>query len=232
MNKYVRCTKGKNRVKNLPHFFTHGWIELVELITNITFLTFFDQVLAEKISIYEKHQKKSIFDQCEENTSFLLFTLNSTLRNYFIRIRYQKVSISILVREYFTQHDSLSNIDYVRGNPYTPLALANQSTPLDQKLSSIFTRRSNRHLIANKVTDIFFPNFVFSLRKSIFSKSVVKCLKIGLIFRDFDYQNLIFMQNKYDIRNHHQKLHRITYILFKNIFRRNSTSGGPQGTTE
>ena len=36
------------------------------------------------------------------------------------------------------------------------------------------------------------------------------------------------MQNKHDIQNQHQKLHRITYILSKNIFRQNSTHGGPQ----
>ena len=62
--------------KKITPFFTHGWIELVELIANITFLTFFDQVLAEKISIYEEHQKKPTFDKCEENTSFSLLTLN------------------------------------------------------------------------------------------------------------------------------------------------------------
>jgi hypothetical protein len=54
----------------------------------------------------------------------------------------------------------------------------------------------------------------------------------SLVFRDFDYQNLIFMQNKHDIRNQHQKLHQMTYILSKNIFRQNSTRGGPQGKIE
>jgi hypothetical protein len=31
------------------------------------------------------------------------------------------------------------------------------------------------------------------------------------------------MQNEHDIRNQHKKLHRLTYILSKNIFRQNST---------
>ena len=52
---------------------------------------------------------------------------------------------------------------------------------------------------------------------------MVKCLKIGLVFRDFDYQDLISMQNNHDIRNQHQKLHQITYILSKRICRQNST---------
>jgi hypothetical protein len=43
------------------------------------------------------------------------------------------------------------------------------------------------------------------------------------MFPDFDYQKLIFVQNKCVIRNQHWKLHRITYVLSKNIFRQNST---------
>jgi hypothetical protein len=39
-------------------------------------------------------------------------------------------------------------------------------------------------------------------------------MHLALIFRDFDYQKLIFVQNKYDIRNQHQKLHCITCSLF------------------
>jgi hypothetical protein len=136
------------------------------------------------------------------------------------------------VREYFTQHGSLSNTDYVRVRAHTLLVLANQSTPLDQTFSSIFTRHSNRHQTANKVTDSFFSNLFFSLRKSIFSTSVVKCSKIGLVFRAFDHQDLISMQNNHDIRNQHKKLHRIKYILSKDIFRQNSTCGGPQGKIE
>jgi len=40
------------------------------------------------------------------------------------------------------------------------------------------------------------------------------------------------MQNKHDIQNQHEKLHRITYILSKNIFRQNSTRGGPEPKIE
>ena len=41
-----------------PLILLHGWIELAELITNITFKTFFGRVLAEKFSKYEKPLKK------------------------------------------------------------------------------------------------------------------------------------------------------------------------------
>ena len=37
------------------------------------------------------------------------------------------------------------------------------------------------------------------------------------------------MQNKDDIQNQHKKLHRIMYILPKNILHQNSTCRGPQG---
>ena len=54
----VRCSKFKNAAKVEPLILLHGWIELTELITNITFKTFFGRVLAEKSSKYEKPLKK------------------------------------------------------------------------------------------------------------------------------------------------------------------------------
>ena len=75
----------------------------------------------------------------------------------------------------------------------------------------------------------FFENVFSSLRKVHFTKIESKPSKIALVFRDVDYQKLIFMQNKGVIQNQHRKLYRITYILSKNIFRQNSSCGGPQG---
>ena len=75
----------------------------------------------------------------------------------------------------------------------------------------------------------FFENVFFSLRKVHFTKIESKPSRIALVFRDVDYQQLILVQNKCVIRNQHRKLHRITYILSKNIFRQKPTRGGPQG---
>ena len=49
------------------------------------------------------------------------------------------------------------------------------------------------------------------------------------VFRHFDYQKSILVQNKHDIRNQHEKLYRIAYILTKYFFRQNLTRRGPQG---
>ena len=87
------------------------------------------------------------------------------------------------VREHFTQHNPLSNINYVRIKAHTPLALPNQSTPSDQKLSSIFARRSNRHLIANKVIDTVFLDSFPSLRKVGCTESeTVRKIHVFLLF--------------------------------------------------
>ena len=37
------------------------------------------------------------------------------------------------------------------------------------------------------------------------------------VLEDADHQNLVFMQNKSDIRNQHKKLHLIANFLFKKI---------------
>src|SRR3984957_9793078 len=73
------------------------------------------------------------------------------------------------------------------------------------------------------MTSSFFENIFSSLRKVHFTKIESKPLKDALVFRDADYEKLIFVQNKCVIRNQHRKLHRITYILSKNIFLQNST---------
>jgi hypothetical protein len=62
-----------------------------------------------------------------------------------------------------------------------------------------------------------------------FWKSVVKDSRITLVFRVFVYQNLVFMQNEQHVRNQHQKLHRLTHILPKNIVRQKLTRRGLQG---
>ena len=49
------------------------------------------------------------------------------------------------------------------------------------------------------------------------------------VFRHFDYQKSILVQNKHDIQNQHEKLYRIAYILTKYFFRQNLTRRGPQG---
>jgi hypothetical protein len=54
----VRCRKCKNGAKFCFCSIIHGWIELVELIKNISFLICFDHVLAEKFSKYLVHPKK------------------------------------------------------------------------------------------------------------------------------------------------------------------------------
>ena len=61
------------------------------------------------------------------------------------------------------------------------------------------------------------------MEKITFLEIVGKKLKIALVFLDFAYQKLVFIQNEYDIRNQHEKLHRKTYILSENIFHQNST---------
>src|ERR1700722_8132043 len=73
------------------------------------------------------------------------------------------------------------------------------------------------------MTSSFFENIFSSLRKVHFTKIESKPLRITLVLRDADYEKLIFVENKCVIRNQHRKLHRITYILSKNIFRQNST---------
>jgi hypothetical protein len=69
-----------------------------------------------------------------------------------------------------------------------------------------------------------FLKFCFLAEKINFFEIGSKWLKIALLFRDFGYRNLIFMQNKHDIRNQHKKLHRRTYILFKKYFSSKSDS--------
>ena len=61
------------------------------------------------------------------------------------------------------------------------------------------------------------------MEKITFLEIVGKKLKIALVFRDFAYRKLVFVQHEYDIRNQHKKLHRRTYILSENIFHQNST---------
>jgi hypothetical protein len=71
----------------------------------------------------------------------------------------------------------------------------------------------------------FSKNIAPLLRKSIFRHSwqnMVKYEENTLVFEDYDHQKFIFKQNAYDIRNQYKNLHRITYILFGNIFYQNS----------
>ena len=63
--------------------------------------------------------------------------------------------------------------------------------------------------------------FCFRAEKTDVFEISGKILKILLVFRDFDHQYSVFMQNKDDIQNQHKKLHRIMYILPKNIFHQN-----------
>jgi len=96
-------------------------------------------------------------------------------------------------------------------------------------LGPSFICHSNRRLTSNKSMFRFFLNFFPVLRKSILSKSVAIGNRFSLLFRDYDNHKLIFVQNKRDIRNQHEKPHRITYILSKNIFHQKSVWGAPQG---
>ena len=44
-----------------------------------------------------------------------------------------------------------------------------------------------------------------------------KCSRKRLVFRDFNYRKLVFMENKYDIRDQHAKIHQKLYFLSRNI---------------
>ena len=100
---------------------------------------------------------------------------------------------------------------------------ANLSQVFLEVLESNFLHRSIGQMLLFKSMCCFSQNVFFLLSKSLFSKSVSKCYKIALVFRDFDYQNSMFMPNKHDIRNQHKKLHRITYVLPKIFFVKIST---------
>ncbi len=62
-------------------------------------------------------------------------------------------------------------------------------------------------------------NFIQFLHKFSFFDTIFPC---------FDYQKLILMQNEYDIRNQHKKLHQIARILSKYFFYEISTCIPPQ----
>ena len=134
----------------------------------------------------------------------------------------------------------MSSIDkehnfHVRGAPRGPqrdILTLSSAKPIKSLVSK---HLSNVHISFEPSSEVkqkyvwVLKNIVPLLRKSIFSKSVAKLYSY---FELFYYQNLIFVQNKHDIRDQHEKLHQITYISSKNIFRQNSTCGGPHGKSE
>jgi hypothetical protein len=69
----------------------------------------------------------------------------------------------------------------------------------------------------------FFYNISPLLRKSIFSRLMSKYCIVSAVFQGFQYENLRFMQNEYDIRNQHKKRHRKMIASSNNSFRQNST---------
>ena len=83
----------------------------------------------------------------------------------------------------------------------------------------------NQHPYEKKLMKRFFPKYCSVVEKIEFSYVNGK---IGLVFPNFDHHIFINEQNDCDIRNQHEKLSRITYILSKTIFRQNQTRTPPQ----
>jgi len=85
-----------------------------------------------------------------------------------------------------------------------------------------------RHMMGRKTTYPFF--FCRTLTENgRFSISASKYYQNVIVFWDFAYQKLIFIENKHHIRNHESKIHQKLYISSKNNSRQNFVCTTPQG---